>query len=87
MRKNESLFKICDFFDLGSVNVGLLLRSDDMPRQCNLCVTMNYNNFPKLCMFMKASVMLETKKLYGITSYCCDVCGVINHFHIIRKRV
>ncbi len=57
MGNNESLEKF-EFYELGTVVVGSLLRSDGMPSQCHQRVTMNGNNFPMWCVFMKANVML-----------------------------
>ena len=38
MRNNESPFKMFDFYDLGNVVVGSLLRSDGMSSQSTQCV-------------------------------------------------
>ena len=50
-----------DFYDLGSIVVGSLLRSDGMSSKFHQCVPMNGNNFPNRYMFMKASIILEVE--------------------------
>lgn len=51
--------KMCEFCDLGSVNIGSLLRSDGMSNQWPCVCLWIYRIFPKWLIFMGAIVMLE----------------------------
>ena len=48
---------MCDFYELGTVFVGSLLRSDVMSSKSHECVPMNCSDCPKRYMFNKAYVM------------------------------
>ena len=57
--------KKCEFYELVSVVVGSVLRSDSIYNQSHQRVPMNCNNFPKWCMFMKANVILEVEIVWN----------------------
>ena len=82
-----SLLKMCDFYDLGSLVVGSLLRSNDMYSQCHQCVlkkriVATFLNDAFLCKLMSCYKL----KVYEMTSYCCDVYGMSCFFYTSYGR-
>ena len=76
-RKDNFPFRICDSVLFGSVDIGSFLKSDGVPTQYHWYVLMNYNNFPKWCIFTKTSVMQEIEILWNkfqiLWCVSCDI--------------